>query len=258
MKEEYNYITMIERAVDVMELIFSSGNPLGVTEIAHELELPKATVYRILITLSKGGLITKKYNSEKYILGGKFIKYSERVKQDINIWTIAKPFMEKLSDKVGETVNLAVDYENASLIIERVKGEQTGLVSKLLPVAPYNCSSSGKIFLSYKTNESIKEYFDEGKAKTRTIKSIINLEEFIIQQESILENGFSIDDEEYDYGLFCIGEPVFTEGKKLLAVLSISGPKSRIEYKGFEKIKETLRETVADLEYEIKRLGIKE
>ena len=53
MKEDYNYITMIERAVEIMDLIFTANRELGVSEISNELNLPKATVYRILITLAK-------------------------------------------------------------------------------------------------------------------------------------------------------------------------------------------------------------
>jgi IclR family KDG regulon transcriptional repressor len=258
MKEEYSYITMIDRAIGVMEAIFESHKSLGVSEISQELDLPKATVYRILITLAKGGLVTRLYGTEKYTLGGKFIKYSERVKEDINIHSVAKPYMERLAAELEETVNIAIDYENAALIIERVKGEQTALVSKLIPVAPYNCSSSGKVFLSHKSEDEISEYFDKGKAKKRTIKSVYKQEDFMQQRKKILEDGYSIDDEEYDYGLYCMGKPVFGIDGEILAVISVTGPKSRLQYRGLDLIRERLFDTVAEIEEEVKELGITE
>jgi IclR family KDG regulon transcriptional repressor len=258
LKEEYNYITMIDRAVGIMEAIFESHKSLGVSEISQELDLPKATVYRILITLAKGGLVTKMHGTEKYTLGGKFIKYSERVKEDINIHSVAKPYMVELANELEETVNIAIDYENAALIIERVKGEQTNLVSKLIPVAPYNCSSSGKVFLSHKSEDEINEYFDKGKAKKRTIKSVYKQEDFMQQRKSILEDGYSIDDEEYDYGLYCMGRPVFGMSGEILAVISVTGPKSRLQYRGLDMIRERLFDTVAKVEKEVKDLGITE
>jgi IclR family KDG regulon transcriptional repressor len=258
LKEEYNFITMIERANDVLDLMFSTDRPLGVSEIAQELDLPKATVYRILITLAKGGFVIKKHGTEKYTLGGKFIKFSERVKHDINIHSIAKPYMEELASKSGEAVNLAIDYDNASLIIERAKGEHTALVSMLIPTAPYNCSSSGKIFLAYKSDKRIEDYFKKEKWEKRTVKSVTTLEEFIKQKKDIIRKGYSVDDEEYDYGLYCIGMPVFSCENKLLGVISITGPKSRFEFKGLNKIRENLENTVNNVNKEIIELGIKE
>jgi len=258
LKEEYSFITMIERATDVMDQLFNSDKPLGVTEISQNLSLPKATVYRILITLAKGGFITKKHGTEKYVLGGKFIKYSDRVKHDIHIHSVAKPYMEELSKESGEAVNLAVDYENASLIIERVRGEQTSLVSMLIPTAPYNCSSSGKIFLSYKTEQEIKAYFAKERGQKRTIKSIMTFDEFMEERKFIFEKGYSIDDEEYDYGLYCIGKPLYSCENKLLGAISITGPKSRLEYKGLDLIINSLERTVAKIQDEIRTLGIRE
>ncbi|HAE43929.1 MAG TPA: hypothetical protein DCG34_13600 [Clostridiales bacterium] len=258
MKEDYNYITMIERAVEIMDLIFTANRELGVSEISNELNLPKATVYRILITLAKGGFISKGHESEKYTLGGKFIKYSDRVKRDINVYTIAKPYMEKLAARVGETVNLAIDYDNQSLIIDRENGEQTSLLSKLVSDAPYNCSSSGKIFLSHKPDDEIRDYFNRGNAKKRTIKSITRLEDFEKQKMEILQRGYAIDDEEYDYGLYCIGRPVFSFSKKLMAVISLSGPKSRLEHKGYNLMISSLTESVNEIQNKIDKLEINE
>ncbi|HBH12583.1 MAG: putative transcriptional regulator, IclR family [Clostridiales bacterium 38_11] len=258
MKEDYSYITMIKRATDIMDLIFAANRELGVSEISHELSLPKATVYRILITLAKGGFISKGHETGKYTLGGKFIKYSDRVKRDINVYTIAKPYMERLAAKVGETVNLAIDYDHQSLIIDRENGEQTSLLSKLVSDAPYNCSSSGKIFLSHKSDNEIRDYFNKGYAKKRTIKSITSLETFDKQRKEILQKGYAIDDEEYDYGLYCIGKPIFSHSKKLMAVISLSGPKSRLEHKGYEFVKNSLTETVNEIQIKIDKLEINE
>ena len=256
-KETYNYITMVERAMDIMQLIFEKDAGMGVTEIAKRLELPKATVYRILVTLMKGGYIIKEKDDERYNLGGVFIKYSERVKSDINVHSVAKPHMLLLSEKTGESVNLAVDYDEASLIIERVSGEKTSLMAKLLSDAPYNCSSSGKIFLSHKEMNYIENYFLSGKAKERTVKSITTWERFLNERALILKGGYAIDNEEYDYGLYCIGMPIYSCDNHLMAVMSLSGPKSRLNHKGMNQMINDLKLTVEQVQKEIIKLNLK-
>lgn len=78
------------------------------------------------------------------------------------------------------------------------------------------------------------------------------------QRKMILQDGYSIDDEEYDYGLYCIGRPVHGINGDILAVISVAGPKSRLQYKGLEKIRDRLFATVEEIENEIKELGITE
>ncbi len=236
MKEQYNYITMIERSSSIIEELYKSSVPLGISEIAKTLDLPKATIYRILITLAKSGFVEKDENDDKYKLGTIYIKYSDKVKSQIDIHNIAEPFMEELAKEIGETVNLAISRENSALNLSRIEGEETVLVSKLIAIAPYYCSSVGKILLSYKSKEEIEEYFKESKIKKRTINTIDNYGEFLEEREKILKNKYAVDDEEYDYGLFCVACPIINSKKEIIAAVGFSGPKSRIEYKGKENM----------------------
>lgn len=256
MKEQYNYITMIERSSSIIEELYKSSVPIGISEISKTLELPKATIYRILITLIKSGFVEKDEKNDKYKLGTVYIKYSDKVKSQIDIHNIAEPFMEELAKEIGETVNLAISRENSALNLKRVEGEETVLVSKLIAIAPYYCSSVGKILLSYKSDEEIEKYFKETKIKKRTIKTIGSYEEFLKERKEILRNKYSIDDEEYDYGLFCVSCPIFNSKNEIIAAVGFSGPKSRIEYKGKENMIKKLISHTKKINDKIATIGI--
>ena len=45
-ENKVDYIPMVERAFNIIELLYDSGEGMGVSEIAAQLQLPKATVYR--------------------------------------------------------------------------------------------------------------------------------------------------------------------------------------------------------------------
>lgn len=254
MKEEYSYITMIERANLILEELYKSPVPLGISEISKNLDLPKATIYRILITLIKGGFVEKDSIGDKYKLGTIYIKYSDKVKSEMDIYTICKPFMEELAENVGETINLAIPYENNALNLRRVEGEATALVSKLIATAPLYCSSVGKVMLAHKSDKEIEDYFNNEKIDLRTINTIKNIDEFKVQKDFIIRNGYVFDDEEYDYGLFCIACPVFNIKNDVIAAISISGPKSRIQYKGVQKIIDELKIKVDEINKKVKEI----
>jgi len=256
MKDDYSYITMIERGQMILKKLYESENPLGVSEISQKLDLPKATTYRILLTLLKEGYV-RKDEEDKYRLGQIFIKYGEKVKDEIDVHTVSKPYIKELAVDTKEAVNLAVDYEEQALILERAEGERTSLVARLIATTPYHCSSSGKIMLSKKSDSYIKEYFQKTLEK-RTINTIIEHKEFLKEKKEIDKLDYAVDDEEYEYGLYCIGSPLYSENKKLIGVVSLSGPKSRMEYKGIEKLRKKLIRQTAKINKEIKKIGIKE
>ncbi len=255
MKEDYSYITMIERGQMILKELYERENSIGVSELSQKLDLPKATTYRILFTFLKDGYVIKD-EEDKYRLGHIFIKYGEKVKDEIDVHKVSRSYIKELALETKETVNLAVDYEEQALILERAEGERTSLVARLIATTPYYCSSSGKIMLSKKPESYIKEYFNKNLEK-RTINTITNYKEFMKEKKDIDKLEIAVDNEEYEYGLYCIASPLYSQDKKLLGVVSLSGPKSRMEYKGIEELKKELQNMTEKINREIKRIGIK-
>ena len=63
-ENKVDYIPMVERAFNIIELLYDSGEGMGVSEIAAQLQLPKATVYRILETMEKCGYIFQDFQTD--------------------------------------------------------------------------------------------------------------------------------------------------------------------------------------------------
>lgn len=244
MENDNKYIVpMIDRAFEIINLMYSSNGSLGVSDISKKLELPKATVYRILYTLGKWGFVEKDSYSDEYLLGKSFIKYGTKVKSEIDIATIASPHIDLLAKKIGESVNLGIHYDDFVLTIYDAKGEDFYLVSRLIPISPFNCSAMGKLYLLEYSDEDLKNYFNSSRPQSRTINSIVDLDEFLKLKEKIEDEGISYDIEEYEYGLTCIAAPIFNLDNQLIATMSISGPTSRLKYKGMDYLKENLIRT---------------
>lgn len=245
-----NHITMVERAMQVLEELFYH-NALGVTKLAHNLNLPKATVFRILQTLHEGGFVRKDAD-DQYELGFTFVQYAAKIKGRLTLEDIAKSEMEGLAKEVGESVNLVLYYKGNMVNIFNIEGESSILVSKLIPVAPLNCSSTGKVILSQWDDEEICSYFEEGNKEGRTRHSIMSMEAFSEELKLIRKQGIAYDREEYEYGLSCMACPIFNSNHEAVAALSISGPTSRLEYKDFDKLAEALLKTTNSVNQKIK------
>ena len=70
MKNSNNYIiSMVDKTFEIIEYMYERGGGIGISQISKELNLPKATIYRILTTLRKWGYVEKTEELDKYMLG---------------------------------------------------------------------------------------------------------------------------------------------------------------------------------------------
>jgi len=230
---------MVDRAFSVIEYISDHNNSIGISQIAHELDLPKATIFRILNTLHKWDILEKS-SDDKYNLGKGLIKYGNKAKDRMDLISISSPIAKKLSQSLGETVNIGIKYRDNILNIYSEEGECSSLISKLIPISPLNCSSMGKIFLSHFTNDEIISYFQSNSIEKRTINSIVDIQDFLKIRDAIAHENLAFDDEEYEYGLSCIASGIKDQYGNIVAAINVSGPTSRLRFKGIDKIKEEL------------------
>lgn len=239
-----NSINSIDKMLNVIDCIFE-GQEVSFIDINKKLNIPKATLHRILSSMEKMEYVEKNKITDKYSLGVKFVYYGETVKSNMTITKITESILKDLAKTIGETVNIGILKNNRVLNILSVKGEESALTSKLIPISPLNCSAIGKIFLAVKNDQELISYFADKHYEKRTFKSISSVEDFKKEQKKILDSGISFDDEEYEQGLFCIAAPLRNHNGMLPAAVSVTGPKVRMEMKNIELIQKKLNEKVA-------------
>ena len=246
---------MVERAAMIMDRIYKSKKPLGVSPLAKELGLAKVTTFRIMKTLEKYNYLKLDPDTMEYSLGYLFYEYSKKIEKNISLINLVTPYMETLVDKVNENVNLSIMYKDKILTIKTVEGDSFALMSVLEPLSPLHCSSSGKLFLSRWTDERIKDYFENEERIEYTHFTITKYETFLKEMKKILKEGISYDREEYSYGLTCISAPLFDRDENIIAVLGISGPTNRLLYKGLESMEKEVKDAANEANEFLKKFS---
>lgn len=245
--KEPSFITILGRAFTIMEELLKSDKPLGVSELARLTGIPKANTFRIMKTLEELKAVSPK--EDGYILGSKMIELGAGAKHNDEFMLVAKPYLQKLSKTCEETVNLGIMFQDYVLFIHTELAEQRSLVASLPPVTPLYCCSVGKIFLAYQTNKELEHYFKVHHPIKRTINTRTTKEALLQESEKIRRDGIAHDHEEYDCGLSCIAAPIFL-GENLAAGISLSGPTSRLQYKGYAFLEKELKATAEALSKE--------
>lgn len=234
-------ILSIDRAMRLIRCMADLEGPAGVTELSDYLEVPKATVFRILYTLSNHDVVIQDPKTDKYILGPTLLKISDNVQINPSLLLLARPSMERLAANLREVVNIGVIHKRRVLLLDSISIRQDSrLVVRLGPIADAHSSSLGKALLARSSTEKIRSILGEEPFPAHTSNTSTSLMDFQEELENVRERGFSVDNEESEYGLMCVGTPIFDWSGNTIAAISVSAPKARMLDKPLEEIGEEL------------------
>ena len=241
-KSDYT-VPMVEKALQILHFLLENGGAHGTGDIASRLNLPKTSVFKILYTLEKEHFVAKD-REDRYRLGLGFIPYDAEVRNRWDFTTVTRPIMERAVAEMGESLNLGICADDTIVVLDTVAGEDFYIMRHLIPVAPLYCSAIGKIFLAEYEEEALEAYLARHELAPRTISTLTTKEALTADLRDVVETGTAHDREEYEYGLTCMANGVYFKGK-LIAGVSLSGPTSRLEHKGMDRLEEALAD-VAD------------
>ncbi|MFC1482123.1 IclR family transcriptional regulator, partial [Candidatus Neomarinimicrobiota bacterium] len=155
--------------------------------------------------------------------------------------SVARPYMVKLLDTFGETVNLGklVGDDIIFLHIEET-AHQFRYVDNVGDRASLHSTAIGKAICAFRPDADLGKMLTDYEFTRFTRHSITSLEDFNQQMLNVREQGFALDNEEGTPGVVCIAVPVFDESYRSNSAISISMPKIRSNRKLVREIQEEL------------------
>ncbi|PZX07649.1 IclR-like helix-turn-helix domain-containing protein [Psychrobacillus insolitus] len=112
----------VVRSMDILNL-FIDHAALTFQEIIELSNIPKTSVYRMLISLEEMGFVVKG-NDTKYRLGLLFLTFGNLVSSRLDIRQLAFPIMQDLHKELKEAINLIVREGDEAIYIEKVDNYQ--------------------------------------------------------------------------------------------------------------------------------------
>ncbi len=229
-------VQSLDRAFDILELLSQEQHGLNLTKIGNRLDLHKSTVYRLLNALKERGYIEKTPQGS-YRLGMEFIELSSLYLNNLELKTEAQPILRELSTLTGNTAFLATLQESEVVYIDKMETHNSLRKYSIIGQrAPLYCTALGKSMLTGKTEEQIRQMYRDVEMKSFTEKTISSVDDLVEEIENTRRRGWSVDDEEYEEGLRCIGAPIHDYRNEVIAAVSTSGYTSVITRERIEEI----------------------
>jgi IclR family KDG regulon transcriptional repressor len=236
-KEKSDYlIQSVSHALDLLEQFHGEVDELGVTELSKRLKLHKNNVFRLLATLESRGYIDQNKATENYRLGLKTLELGQTFVKQMGLLRQSRPVLEWLVRQCNETSYIAILKDFDIIYLDAVETDLTvRVVTRVGSRLPAYCSAAGKAQLAYLSDEELDNYFAGKELKRFTQNTVIEVDELKRELKKVTELGYSIDNEELDTGVRCVGAPVRDYTRRIVGAVSISGPSMRLSSERIEK-----------------------
>ncbi|MFC4766442.1 IclR family transcriptional regulator [Effusibacillus consociatus] len=236
-----NLVQSVDRALQILEIVSSRKEGYGVTEISKKMLLNKTSVYRMLSTLVKHGLVEQDAETERYKLGYRVLELSSTLLDSIDLRVEAKQFLKELENITNEVIHLVVYDRGEVVYIEKLEGTETLRThSRVGTRAPMHCTSLGKAILAHLPTSEVSEIIEKYGLPKHTDKTITDKDVLLKQLIKIREQGYAVEFEENEPGVNCIASPIFDHTGKVVAAVSISGPAMRMTKQRLNELKDKI------------------
>lgn len=217
-----------KRVLHIFEILAQYSNGLTIKEISELLNLPQSSVFNLVKTLHSEGYVSQD-NEKKYRLGAKLIHIGTSAMDSIDIHSVGKRFLQNLMEQVEETVFMSVLSADELVYVAKIDNNRS-IRTTAQPGyrKPLYCTGLGKVFLAFLPNEERERLLQQVTFQKITDNTVMNQGDLEDQLQTFRKNGYSVDDEENEEGLYCLAAPVYGVGNDLKAAISVAGPKDRM------------------------------
>jgi len=239
-------VQSVDRAITVMEFLSRRGWS-GVTEVSRELDIHKSTAYRLLTTLRDRGLVEQDAATEKYRLGFGLVVLARAVSADLDILRCAKPLCERLSERTGETVNVAILEGDDAVVIHQSLSRASALsVDWTGRHTPLHATAAGKVFLYYMPEVQLLRILEEPLERF-TENTIVDPASLRDNIGEVRDEGYARTVEELERGLSAVGAPIRSAEGAVVGAVSVSGPAFRLSSADLPQTGELVRRAAAEI-----------
>lgn len=228
----------LERAIDVLEVLDTSRQPLRLSDIARRAELPIPTTQRILNVLEARERVERDA-SGYYRPGVNLIFGAHAYLTSSPLLIAARPVLQDLAEETGLTASLFKRVGPARVVLARVDGARP--LRYELPIGerlPLHLGA-GKALVATMDPDELQQFLTQLGDHTRADGTTVEPDQFRDELKHIRDRGYSQARNEREPGMASIAAPVTEPDGTATAAVQVSGsvddiPPDRVETLGTE------------------------
>ncbi|MEY9775563.1 IclR family transcriptional regulator [Arthrobacter sp. MW3 TE3886] len=218
-------IKILSNSSQLLNLLAEQGQ-LGIPELSERLEMPRASVYRLVDALTHVGLVSPAEDG-KSSLGLEILHLANAALRALPEIEVARPELAQLNEATGQTIYLCALRGTSTVCLDWVPGRRVSLLL-LGPggLLPPHAGATSRVFLAF--NDELRREVTQRPLERITEKTLTEPSELNADAENIRSAGYSVSDEDVTVGIAALGVPVLDRTGNVAWALSIAGLRAEI------------------------------
>jgi len=223
-------VGVLDRSMAILDAVQAGSRTHA--SIVRATGFPRTTTHRLLKSMEAHGLL-EFVGGYGYRLGPRLLKIAASALQEPSLRDIGHPALERLAANTGESAQLFVASLGERVCVDSVESSsELRTFVKVGAILPMWAGSAGKAFLAWMSPSARQELV----ANARSLTPATPTRERLTQQlATVKARGWASSAGERQEGVGSVSAPVFGPVGELVAVVSISGPISRVSRIGAKR-----------------------
>lgn len=220
---------VLDRVMQILCCFNAESPELRLSELIKRTGMNRTTLYRLIEAMRAHGMIGLNNDTGTYHLGLKLFEFGALAIGRLEVGTVAKPVLEWLVEKTGETAHVCILDGSDVVYVARVESRHAlRIPSAIGRRAPAYCTAIGKAILAYQSDSDIEAYLARTRLRAYTKRTLVHSEELMAELRLVRARGYSVDDQEIHENIRCVGAPVRDYSGRVVAAVSATGPTVRL------------------------------
>jgi IclR family pca regulon transcriptional regulator len=217
----------LERGLAVLRAFTTTSPALTISEVAERTGLTRATARRVLLTLADLGYVEA--SRREFVLTRSVLELVKPFAQ-LDPWDFARPYLESLTERSGESASVAVLDGTEILYVARVQTRR--LLTLAITVGsrlPAHATSKGLVLLAYLPEAELEAYFAQSAIARYTDRTVVDEVELRRILVEVRRQGWAIVDQQLEVGLCSVAAPIVDSNGRVSAALSVCAHAGRVD-----------------------------
>ncbi len=192
------------RTLEVLEALGQTQERRTITELAHELNIPKSSLHGLLHTMEARGWLSTDHTGTRFGLGLRALLAGNAFLEGDDIVTIAGKTLDHIGDRTAETVHLGrLDGHDIVYLAKRESRHPLRLYSAVGRRLPAHATALGKAVLATMTDDEVDRRLT-WPLTPLTPRTITQPDALHAELNTIRATGYATDQGENTTGIHCI------------------------------------------------------
>ncbi|MBL8699478.1 MAG: helix-turn-helix domain-containing protein [Alphaproteobacteria bacterium] len=223
----------LERGLSVIRAFSRQHQRLTIADVARITGLSRAAARRCLHTLQLLGYVGS--DGRLYALRPKVLSLGYAFISSMPLATTVQPFLERVSERLGESASLGVLEEDEIVYVARAATKRIMSVSlNIGSRLPAHCTSMGRVLLAHLPAGELDGYLARVPLAPLTEKTITRRDELERALDQVRQRGYALVDQELEMGLRSISVPVHDTRGGVVGAMNVSTQAGRVARRDME------------------------